>query len=114
MRGWFQALIFVGALLPGSHALADVRVISPGVISNSGLPDIAVAFTKATGIKVISVGSGMAKMLPGIKTATPAADVFMLPMELAGQLALDGGVKGSLIPLARVEIGLFKKPTANR
>jgi len=112
MRGWFQALIFVGALLPGSHALADVRVISPGVISNSGLPEIAVAFTKATGIKVISVGSGMAKMLPGIKTATPAADVFMLPMELAGQLALDGGVKGSLIPLARVEIGLFKKPTA--
>jgi ABC-type molybdate transport system substrate-binding protein len=112
MRTLVRAVIFAALSLQTSQVAADVRVISPGVISNSGLPEIAAAFTKSTGIKVIRVSRGMAQMLPSIKTENPPADVFMLPMELAGQLALEGGVKGSLIPLARVDIGLFKKPTA--
>ncbi len=112
MRAFLLAATLAALILPASQAVADVRVVTPGVIGNSGLPEIAAAFTKATGIKVIRVGRGMAQMLPSIKTDSPPADVFMLPMELAGQLALEGGVKGSLIPLARVEIGLFKKPAA--
>jgi ABC-type molybdate transport system substrate-binding protein len=91
---------------------AEVRVISPGVISNSGLRDVAAEFTKKTGVKVTIVGAGMGQIVSRIKTETPASDVVMLPMDLMGRLALDGGlVPGSFTPLGRVEIGLFKKPS---
>ena len=110
MRSIFLAAI--AAVFLVSSAQADVRVIAPGVTGNSGLPEIAAAFTKKTGIKVIRMGGGMAKMLEDVETANPAPDIFFLPMELAGKVALDGYVKGQLIPLARVDIGLFKKPQA--
>ena len=100
------------ALLASTAAMADVRVATPGVTGNSGLPEVADAFTKKTGIKIIRMGGSMAAMIKNVETGTPAPDIFFLPMELAGKIALDGFVKGPLIPLARVEIGLFKKPGA--
>lgn len=99
--------------LASSAQAADVRVISPGVISNSGLKEVAAAFTAKTGVNVIIVGSGMGEIMNTIKTGNPAPDIMMLPMELMGRLALDGGlVPGSFTPLGRVEIGLFAKPGA--
>jgi ABC-type molybdate transport system substrate-binding protein len=112
--GWLAILLALGcgAAQAGSARAADVRVISPGVISNSGLRDVAAAFTAKTGIKITILVAGMAQIVDRIKHETPPADVVMLPMDLMGTLALDGGVSGDFTPLGRVEIGLFKKPDA--
>ena len=75
--------------------------------------EIADAFTKKTGVKVTLVTGGMETLLASAKTATPAADLVMLPMDLMATLALDHGIKpGSFTPLGRLDIGLFKKPDA--
>jgi molybdate transport system substrate-binding protein len=92
---------------------AEVRVISPGVISNSGLKEVAAAFEKKTGVKVTIQVAGMGSILNDIRTGTPAADVVMLPMDLMGTMALSNGV-ADFSPLGRAEIGLFKKPDAPR
>jgi len=103
------------ALMPAAPAWAagEIRVISPGVISNSGLTDVAAAFEKKTGVKVTIQVDGMGTIMNDIRTKDPAADVVMLPMDLMGTMALSGAV-GDFNPLGRAEIGLFKKPDAPR
>lgn len=89
-------------------------MISPGVISNSGLSDVAAAFEKKTGVKVIIQVDGMGTIMNDTRTGTPAADVVMLPMDLMASMALSGALKPeSFTPLGRVEIGLFAKPGFN-
>jgi len=97
---------------PASQA-AEIRVISPGVISNSGLREVAAAFEKKTGVKVTIQVDGMGTIMNDIRTKDPAADVVMLPMDLMGTMVLSGAV-GDFTPLGRAEIGLFKKPDAQR
>ena len=99
------------AIFAASAQGAEIRVISPGVISNSGLTDVAAAFEKQTGVKVTIQVDGMGTIMDDIKTKAPAADVVMLPMDLMGTAALAGSVH-DFTPLGRVEIGLFKKPDA--
>jgi molybdate transport system substrate-binding protein len=85
----------------------EIRVISPGVVYNAGLLDLAAAFTKETGTNVAVTSSGMGRIVNDIKTVTPAPDVIMLPFELMSTLSLDGGVKpGTFTPLGRSEMGL--------
>ena len=106
------AALFSLACAPASAA--EIRVISPGVISNSGLSDVASAFEKKTGIKVDIQVDGMGTIMSDIRNQNPAADVVMLPMDLMATMALSGGVKpDSFTPLGRVEIGLFVKPGFN-
>jgi molybdate transport system substrate-binding protein len=101
------------ALLASGANAAEISVISPGVISNSGLRQVAAAFTAKTGVKVNIIVSGMGEIVGDIKAKTPAADVAMLPMDLMATLDLQGGVApGSFTPLGRVDIGLFVKPGA--
>ena len=93
---------------------AEIRVISPGVISNSGLSDVAAAFEKKTGVKVTIQVDGMGTIMNDTRTGTPVADVVMLPMDLMATMALSGALKPeSFTPLGRVEIGLFVKPGFN-
>jgi ABC-type molybdate transport system substrate-binding protein len=93
---------------------AEIRVISPGVISNSGLSDVAQAFEKKTGIKVTIQVDGMGTIMNDVRNQEPAADVVMLPMDLMSTMALSGGLQpGGFTPLGRVEIGLFVKPGFN-
>jgi ABC-type molybdate transport system substrate-binding protein len=88
-------------------------VLGAAVSTGGGLREVADAFTKKTGIKVTLVTGNMGTILADAKTATPAADVVMLPMDLMATFALDQGIKpGSFTPLGRLEIGLFKKPDA--
>jgi len=94
-------------------AAGEIRVISPGVISNSGLTDVAAAFEKKTGVKVTIQVDGMGTIMNDIRTKDPAADVVMLPMDLMGTMVLSG-VVSDFNPLGRAEIGLFKKPDAPR
>ena len=107
MRFWLAALL---AFAPAVQA-AEIRVISPGVISNSGLPEVAAAFEKQTGVHVVIDVDGMGTIMADIRAKTPAADVVMLPMDLMGTMVLSGAAH-DFTPLGRVEIGLFKKPAA--
>jgi len=89
------------------YAAADIRVMTPGVVYNAGLLDLAAAYTKETGKKVAITLVGMGRIVNAIKTANPPADVIMLPFELMSTLSLDGGVApGSFMPLGRSEMGL--------
>ena len=47
---------------------AEIRVISPGVISNSGLTDVAAAFEKKTGVKVTIQVDGMGTIMNDTRT----------------------------------------------
>jgi ABC-type molybdate transport system substrate-binding protein len=113
MRSVLLAAALCG--LAASPALAaEIRVISPGVISNSGLTDVAAAFEKKTGVKVTIQVDGMGTIMNDTRTKTPAADVVMLPMDLMATMALSGALQPeSFTPLGRVEIGLFVKPGFN-
>lgn len=113
MRSFLLAAALCG-LFAAPATAAEIRVISPGVISNSGLKDVAAAFEKKTGVKVTIQVDGMGTIMNDIRGQTPAADVAMLPMDLMGTMALSGGLQlGSFTPLGRVEIGLFVKPGFN-
>lgn len=102
-------VLFVGSciLANAQTAPVEIRVVSPGVISNAGLPDLAAAFTKETGIKVTLTGAGMGTIVNNIKTSPLPPDVIFLPFELMSSLSLDAGVKpGSFTPLGRSQMGL--------
>jgi ABC-type molybdate transport system substrate-binding protein len=102
------------AMTFASPASADeIRVMGAAVSTGGGLREVADAFTQKTGVKVTLVTEGMGTIMAAAKTATPAADLIMLPMDLMATLALDHGIKpGTFTPLGRLEIGLFKKPDA--
>ena len=112
MRLFCAAAILAAVSFGPVHAV-EISVISPGVISNSGLREVAAAFKAKTGVKVTIVVSGMGEIVGDIKTKAPAADVAMLPMDLMGTLDLQNGLApDSFTPLGRVDIGLFVKPGA--
>ena len=103
----FSALLAASLVTAAQVNVGEIRVISPGVVYNAGLLDLAAAFTKETGMKVAVTSSGMGRIVNDIKTVTPAPDVIMLPFELMSTLSLDGGVKpGTFTPLGRSEMGL--------
>ncbi len=110
MRALCLSVLAVLCLAPAPRAQQaprEIRVISPGVITNAGLRDFAASFEKETGTKVTIVGAGMGRIVNDIKTVTPPGDVIMLPFELMASLSLDGGVKpGTFTPLGRSEMGL--------
>jgi len=108
MRIILCAGLVAALLVPAPQvSVKEIRVISPGVVYNAGLLDLADAYLKETGTKVTVTSSGMGRIVNDIKTLTPAPDVIMLPFELMSTLSLDGGVKpGTFTPLGRAEMGL--------
>src|SRR5919201_688144 len=100
-------LLVQAANVAGQVSAGEIRVISPGVVYNAGLLDLAAAYTKETGTKVTVTSSGMGRIVNDIKTVIPAPDVIFLPFELMSTLSLDGGVvRGTFTPLGRSEMGL--------
>src|SRR5437773_719252 len=108
MRVVYCSTLLAALLVPAAQVnVREIRVLSPGVVYNAGLLDLAAAFTKETGTKVAVTSIGMGRIVNDIKTLTPAPDVIMLPFELMSTLSLDGGVKpGTFTPLGRSEMGL--------
>jgi molybdate transport system substrate-binding protein len=107
MRAILVSAVAAALLAPAQVNVREIRVISPGVVYNAGLLDLADAYMKQTGTKVTVTSSGMGRIVNDIKTVTPAPDVIMLPFELMSTLSLDGGVKpGTFTPLGRSEMGL--------
>ena len=111
-RRHFSVLLAAIVLVPmadvaGQPATGEIRVISPGVVYNAGLLDLAASYLKETGTKVSVTSSGMGRIVADIKTGSPPADVIFLPFELMSTLSLDGGIRpGTFIPLGRSEMGL--------
>lgn len=76
-------------------------------MKNSGLLDLASAYTKETGTKVDVITETMGHIVARIETGQPASDVIMLPVDYMDTLDLAGGVvQGSYTPLGRVNVGL--------
>jgi molybdate transport system substrate-binding protein len=91
----------------GDYATADIKVITPGVVFSSGLPDLAAAYTKETGKTVGITTIGMGTIVGEIGKRTPPPDVIFLPFQLMTTLSLDGGVAPStFVPLGRTRMGL--------
>ena len=112
LRSLYLTPLFL-ALLTQSGQAAVIRVLSPGVVYNAGLLDLATSFTRKTGVKVYVLPDLMGRIVGDIKTRTPPPDVIFLPMELMSSLALDKEiVPGTFTPLGRVEIGLAVKAGA--
>src|SRR3981081_3584817 len=112
MRIMHVPALLAAFLVPAGHVTGqgnagEIRVISPGVVYNAGLLDLAVAYTREAGTKVSVTLAGMGRIVNDIRIVTPAPDVIMLPFELMSTLSLDGGIKpGSYTPLGRAEMGL--------
>jgi molybdate transport system substrate-binding protein len=95
------------ALLAAPVGAAEIRVLSPGFVYNSGMLDLAAQFTAKTGVHVIPVYDGMAAIIGHAKTAVPPADVVVLPLALMGDLDMEDGIApGSYTPIGRVQVGL--------
>ena len=112
VAGQAPAAPAVFAPTTGDYASADIRVLTPGVVFSSGLPDIAAQFMKETGKKVGINTVGMGTIVQEMKTRTPPPDVIVLPFELMATLKLDGGVNGLFTPLGRNRMGLAVKAGA--
>lgn len=87
--------------------MSQINVLTPAVVYNAGLVDLANAYSKQTGIKVTVKTDGMGKIVNDIKTATPIADVIVLPVAFMDGMEAEGAVvAGSRTDLGRVTIGL--------
>lgn len=86
---------------------AEIQVLTPGVVYNAGMLDLAASYTKQTGIKVTVKADGMGKIVSDIKTAMPIADVVVLPVAfMDGMEAEKAVVPGTPTRLGRVRVGL--------
>jgi molybdate transport system substrate-binding protein len=91
----------------GAAPGVELRLLSPGAVTNAGLKDLAAEFTAKTGIRTTIVGASMGGIVAAAKTGEPATDVVFMPGEQIDQLAKDGAVKaGSKTALGRADIGL--------
>lgn len=92
---------------PAMAQTAELQVLSPGVVYNAGLLDLAASYGKANGIKVTVKPAGMGVIVNTIKTGAPIADVMVLPFSfMDGMEAEKAVVPGSRADLGRVYVGL--------
>jgi len=107
MRNFQAAAALVVLLLPSLAHAQDIRVLTPGVVANAGIKDIAAAFGKQTGTNVIIVTDGMSKIVGDAETSNPPTDVVVLPVDKMNAFEATGGVRAdSVAMIGRVEIGL--------
>jgi molybdate transport system substrate-binding protein len=112
----FLVLTTAFTALLASTALAqpaEINVFTPGVVYNSGLQDLAAAYTKETGIKVTVKSEGMSQLVNDVKKGTPVADIVVAPVSfMDGMLAEGSVVPGTAADIGRVYIGLAVKKGA--
>ena len=108
-----QPAAAVFAPTTGDYAKADIKVLTPGVVFSSGLPDLAAAFSKEAK-KTVGINTvGMGTIVDEIGKRTPPPDMIVLPFQLMNSLALEGGVvPGTMVPLGRNRMGLAVKAGA--
>jgi ABC-type molybdate transport system substrate-binding protein len=110
--GWEEIVvsrvaIFAGFVLSAASAQADVNVLAPGVAFNAGLPALAEAYTRKTGVKVTVKSDGMTTIVSHFNTGDPAPDVAVVPLSFMDGMEATGHIKpGSRTELGRVYVGL--------
>lgn len=103
---------FLAGLLTASAArAAELQVLTPPVVLNAGLRDLAEDFTRETGAKV-SLKVGEMLKIPAQVHDQPV-DVFFLEPDLMASLAA-GETSGPPVAMGRVHIGLAVKAGAPR
>jgi molybdate transport system substrate-binding protein len=97
----------------GDYEKAQLRVLTPGVVFMSGLPDLAAQFSKQIG-KTVGINTvGMGTIVEEMGKRTPPPDMIVLPFQLMNSYALEGGVMpGTMVPLGRNRMGLAVKAGA--
>jgi molybdate transport system substrate-binding protein len=107
MRKLLIAAILSLLAMPAMAQTSELNVLSPGVVYNAGLLDLAASYGKQKGIKVTVKSAGMASIVNTVKTGTPITDVMVLPYAFMDGMEAEGGVvPGSRVNLGRVHIGL--------
>jgi len=103
----------VNSPIAGDYATAQLRVLTPGVVFASGLPDLAAQWSKQSG-KTVGINTvGMGTIVEEIGKRTPPPDMIVLPFQLMNTLNIDGGVMpGTMVPLGRNRMGLAVKAGA--
>jgi molybdate transport system substrate-binding protein len=113
MRNYLVGALLALAVSPAMAQTAEINVLTPGVVYNAGLVELAAAYAKETGVKVTVKADGMAAIVNDIKKATPIADVIVLPVAfMDGMEAESTIVAGSRADLGRVTVGLAVKKGA--
>jgi ABC-type tungstate transport system permease subunit len=62
------AILGLTVHVAGQVSAGQIRVLSPGVVYNAGLLDLAEAFTKNTGTRVNVTSVGLGRIVNDIKT----------------------------------------------
>jgi molybdate transport system substrate-binding protein len=107
------AFLFMAMCAPALAQTTELNVLTPGVVYNAGILDLAADYTKQTGIKVTVKSAGMATIVNEIKKGTPTADVIALPIAFMDGMETEGTiVAGSRADLGRVSVGLAVKKDA--
>ena len=109
MHRYMYSLVIAGFLFAASPASADISVLAPGVAFNAGLPAIADAFTKKTGVKVTVKSDGMPSIVDHFNKGDPAPDVVVVPVAFMDGMEAQNPshIKpGSRVALGRVYVGL--------
>ena len=97
----------------GDYDAAEIRILTPGVVFASGLPDLAEAYTKQTGKKIGVITVGMGTIVDEMGKKNPPPDIIILPFQLMTTYSLEGGVMpGTMLPLGRNRMGLAVKAGA--
>ena len=113
MRKFLVGLLFAAAVSSALAQTSELNVLTPGVVYNSGIVDLAAEYAKQTGIKVTVKSDGMAAIVNDIKKGTPIADVIALPVAFMDGMETEGTiVAGSRADLGRVAVGLAVKKGA--
>ena len=107
MRKFLFAAILSLMAVPAMAQTTELNVLSPGVVYNAGLLDLAASYGKQKGIKVMVKSAGMAGIVNTVKTGTPITDVMVLPYAFMDGMEAEGSVApGSRVNLGRVHVGL--------
>jgi molybdate transport system substrate-binding protein len=113
MRKILLGAVFALLAAPAMAQTTELNVLTPGVVYNAGLLDLAKTYTAETGVKVTVKSAGMAAIVNDIKKGTPIADVIVLPVAFMDGMQTEGTiVAGSRGELGRVMIGLAVKKGA--
>jgi len=86
-------------------ARAEIQILTPPVVGNAGLKDIAAAFTQKTGIAVAIRSLELLK-IPENATAQPTDIVFLTPSLMDGLVKANSVKRESVTAVGRVNIGL--------
>jgi ABC-type molybdate transport system substrate-binding protein len=94
-------------LFSAAPAAADISVIAPGVAFNAGLPQLAEAYTKKSGVKVNVKSDGMTTIVGHFNAPDSTADVIVVPLAFMDGMEATNHIKaGSRVDMGRVYVGL--------